>query len=40
MAVALADGYGAGLLAGSVIFALGAVVAVVTINARVSPARG
>jgi hypothetical protein len=40
MAVALTDGYVAGLLAGSVIFAAGAVVAVLTINARVSPAPG
>ncbi|HLQ55769.1 MAG TPA: hypothetical protein VK162_16055 [Streptosporangiaceae bacterium] len=36
MAVALTDGYVAGLLAGSVIFAVGALVAVFTINARVS----
>jgi len=34
--VALTDGYVAGLLAGSVIFAVGALVAVLTINARVS----
>ncbi|MCW2905885.1 MAG: transporter [Actinomycetia bacterium] len=40
MAVALTDGYVAGLLAGSIIFAAGAVVAVLTINARVSPAPG
>jgi hypothetical protein len=36
MAVARTDGYIAGLLAGSVIFAAGALVAVLTINARVS----
>ena len=35
---ALTDGYVAGLLAGCVIFAVGALVALVTINARVSPA--
>jgi hypothetical protein len=39
LAVALTDGYVAGLPAGSVIFAVGAVVAVATISARVSPAR-
>jgi EmrB/QacA subfamily drug resistance transporter len=38
MAVALTDGYVAGLLAGCVIFALGALVAVFTVNARVSAA--
>jgi hypothetical protein len=32
--VALTDGYVAGLLAGCAIFALGALVAVLTINAR------
>jgi len=37
--VALTDGYVAGLLAGSVIFAVGALVAVLTINARVSAPR-
>jgi hypothetical protein len=36
MAAALTDGYVAGLLAGSVIFAVGALVAVFTVNARVS----
>ena len=36
MAVALTDGYIAGLLAGSVIFAAGALVAVLTVNVRVS----
>ncbi len=36
MAVALTDGYVAGLLAGSVIFAVGALVAVLAVNARVS----
>jgi len=36
MAVALTDGYVAGLLAGSVIFAVGALVAMLTVNARVS----
>ncbi len=35
-AVALTDGYIAGLLAGSVIFAAGALVAVLTINTRIS----
>jgi len=39
MAVGLTDGYVAGLLAGSVIFATGAVVAVFTVNARVSAPR-
>jgi hypothetical protein len=34
MAVALTGGYVAGLLAGSVIFAVGALVAVFTVNAR------
>jgi EmrB/QacA subfamily drug resistance transporter len=38
MAAALTDGYVAGLLAGAVIFAAGALVAMFTINARVSPA--
>ena len=38
MAVSLTDGYVAGLLAGSVIFAVGALVAVFTVNARVSAA--
>jgi hypothetical protein len=38
MAAALTDGYVAGLLAGSVIFAAGALVAVFTINARISAA--
>jgi len=35
-AAALTDGYVSGLLAGSVIFAVGALVALVTVNARVS----
>jgi sorbitol-specific phosphotransferase system component IIBC len=35
-AVALTDGYVAGLLAGCIIFAVGALVALFTINARVS----
>ena len=38
MAVALTDGYVAGLLAGCIIFAAGALVALITINARVSQA--
>jgi hypothetical protein len=38
MAAALTDGYVAGLLAGCIIFAAGALVALITINARVSPA--
>jgi len=38
MATALTDGYVAGLLAGSIIFAAGAVVALLTINARSSAA--
>ncbi len=38
VAAALTDGYVAGLLAGSVIFAAGALVAVFTINARISAA--
>jgi EmrB/QacA subfamily drug resistance transporter len=38
MPTALTDGYTAGLLAGAIIFAAGAVVALVTINARVSAA--
>jgi hypothetical protein len=38
VAAALADGYVAGLLAGSVIFAVGALIAVFTVNARVSAA--
>ena len=37
-AVALTDGYIAGLLAGAIIFAAGALVAVLTINARISAA--
>jgi len=37
MAAALTDGYVAGLLAGAVIFAAGALVAVFTSNARVAP---
>lgn len=36
MAAALTDGYVAGLLAGSVIFAAGALVAALTVNARIS----
>ncbi|MGH3270993.1 MAG: hypothetical protein ACRDN1_18345 [Trebonia sp.] len=35
---ALTDGYVAGLLAGAVIFAAGAVVAICTVNARISAA--
>ena len=35
-AVALTDGYVAGLLAGALIFAAGAVVAICTVNARIS----
>ncbi len=38
VSAALTDGYAAGLLAGSVIFAAGAVVAVLTVNARISAA--
>jgi hypothetical protein len=38
MAVALTDGYVSGLLAGAIIFAVGAIVALVAINARVSAA--
>jgi hypothetical protein len=38
VATALTDGYVAGLLAGSVMFAAGALVAVLTINARISAA--
>jgi MFS family permease len=38
VAAALTDGYVAGLLAGAVLFAAGAVVAICTINARISPA--
>jgi len=38
MATALTDGYVAGLLAGAIIFAAGAVVALVTISARLSAA--
>ena len=38
MAAALTDGYVAGLLAGCIIFAAGALVALITLNARVSPA--
>src|SRR5712691_5191987 len=37
-AVALTDGYVAGLLAGAIIFAAGALVALFTINARISAA--
>jgi EmrB/QacA subfamily drug resistance transporter len=37
-AVALTNGYTAGLLAGAVIYALGAIVAALTIDARLSPA--
>ena len=37
-AVALTNGYVAGLLAGAVIYAVGAIVAAITINARLSPA--
>ena len=36
-AVALTNGYVAGLLAGAVIYAVGAIVAAITINARLSP---
>jgi hypothetical protein len=36
--VALTDGYVAGLLAGALIFAAGAVVAICTVNARISAA--
>jgi hypothetical protein len=38
VAAALTDGYVAGLLAGAVLFAAGAVVAICTVNARISPA--
>jgi hypothetical protein len=38
LAVALTDGYVAGLLAGAVLFTVGAVVAICTVNARISPA--
>ena len=38
VAAALTDGYVAGLLAGAVLFAAGAVVAICTVNARLSPA--
>ena len=38
VAAALTDGYVAGLLAGTVIFAAGAVVAICTVNARISAA--
>ena len=38
VAAALTDGYVAGLLAGTVLFAAGAVVAICTINARISAA--
>jgi len=38
VAAALTDGYAVGLPAGSVIFAAGAVVAVITVNARISAA--
>jgi hypothetical protein len=37
-AAALTDGYVAGLLAGCIICAAGALVALITLNARVSPA--
>ena len=37
-AAALTDGYVAGLLAGAVLFTVGAVVAICTVNARISPA--
>ena len=37
-ALALTNGYVAGLLAGAVIYAVGAIVAAITINARLSPA--
>ena len=38
MATALTDGYVAGLLAGAIIVAAGAFVALLTINARLSAA--
>ena len=38
VAVALTDGYVAGLLAGAVLFTVGAVVAICTVNAGISPA--
>ena len=38
LAAALTDGYVAGLLAGAVIFVVGAVVAICTVNARISAA--
>ena len=38
MAAALTDGYTAGLLAGAIIFAAGALAALITINARASNA--
>jgi hypothetical protein len=38
VAAALTDGYVAGLLAGAVLFAAAAVVAICTINARISAA--
>ena len=38
VAAALTDGYVAGLLAGAVLFTAGAVVAICTVNARISPA--
>jgi hypothetical protein len=38
MVVALTDGYVSGHLAGAIIFAVGAVVALVAISARVSAA--
>jgi hypothetical protein len=38
VAAALTDGYVAGLLTGAVLFAAGAVVAICTVNARISPA--
>ena len=36
-AAALTNGYVAGLLAGAIIYAVGAIVAALTINARLSP---
>jgi hypothetical protein len=36
-AAALTNGYVAGLLAGAAIYAVGAIVAALTINARLSP---
>jgi hypothetical protein len=37
VAAALTDGYVAGLLAGAVLFIVGAVVAICTVTARISP---